>query len=64
MPFKNTDCPTCKGTDLATAGAPYLIRQGDHAGGILQPMECENCGSTWNAVYRPTGFAKLVNPAE
>ena len=62
MSFKNTECPSCKGTDLATAGTPLHSMHGEHAGGIYAPMECENCGATWIAVYRPTGFIKLVTP--
>ena len=62
-PFDNTQCPICHGTDLASSGAPSLARQGDHAGAILQPMECENCGSTWTALYRIAGCTELVNNA-
>ena len=63
MPFSNTVCPACQGTDLAP-GSPLVVQQGDHAGGILTPTECENCGATWIAVYRPTGFIKLVAPGQ
>jgi hypothetical protein len=56
----NTNCPACQGTDLSN-GKPYIAQEPPHEGSIFLPMECENCGATWLAIYQLSGFTNLLN---
>lgn len=49
-------CPHCQGTDLSRSQA---IRQSEEHQGILRRIECENCGATWDAIYRVGGYTNL-----
>lgn len=47
-------CPACGGTDISSAGSV-----GTDSKIAWQPVECENCGATWNDCYTLTGYAEL-----
>ena len=57
---KKAVCPACQGTDLSK-GKPYIAQEVPYEGSILLPMDCENCGATWLAVYSLSGFTNLLN---
>jgi hypothetical protein len=51
-----TTCPICAGTDLSWK-RPWYDKE---AMAFVRPMECENCGATWDALYRFDGHTEPV----
>ena len=47
-------CPACGGTDLSSTGPVETDTKI-----AWQPIECENCGATWNDCYTLTCYAEL-----
>ena len=50
-------CPKCQGTDLVKS---KTVLQSEEYEGILRKIECENCGATWDAIYRVGGYTNLA----
>ncbi len=55
----DTVCPVCQGTDLDKS--PFGCFSSEYQG-FLHRIECENCGSIWDGIFRIGGYTNLDQP--